>query len=279
MLRLDHVSLAVNDLSKVDGILSLVGLVHEPPITPFPGSRGHIYRFASGFLEVIAPGDAGDLQATPLGQGYTSFLSQSEGIFAVALATDDMDADAHRLRSAGLDVRGPVQQSISLPSGRSLSFRSAAAGFERPWLAEYEEGGDEAPPGGRARGRPGGRPAGEVDLHAVGIITSDLESTVSEYRRAYGVEAGQLREDELLGCSWVALVLPNGGEIRLMSPVNEILASFLGTRQTGYAYVSLSVPAGTGGHLSREGFPVFVSDSRRTFIGTREGWLIGLEEQ
>lgn len=159
MLTIDHAVYAVRDLDEAAarfrrdlGLDSTDGGRH-----PGQGTANRIVPLGADYLELIAVVDDDEASRSVFGRVLAERLVNGEGWFAVAVATDDVDAVARRL---GLVV---AEGGRERPDGTVLRWRSAGLDDARraPWLpffiqwdvpAELHPGRTRAGHGVRAEG-------------------------------------------------------------------------------------------------------------------------------
>jgi hypothetical protein len=132
MLRLDHVVSAVPDLDEAAvrfrvefGLDSAAGGRHERW-----GTANRIVPLGDRYLELIAAVDEDSASRSAFGRGVLERASEGGGWLTIAVATDDVDAVASRLR---LDV---VSGSRTRPDGEVVRWRMAGLEDPRrePWM-------------------------------------------------------------------------------------------------------------------------------------------------
>ena len=110
-LVLDHLVIAVRDLAAASA--NYTRLLGRTPSWrgshPSYGTANVLYRIDNGYLELLAPlADAAD-HAGGWARGLRERLdSAGEGLYALALATADIDATVAALREKELDARDPA---------------------------------------------------------------------------------------------------------------------------------------------------------------------------
>jgi hypothetical protein len=121
---IDHLVIAVNDLSAARERFSHFGFCTTPLGRQPWGTANHIVQFPGNFIELVGVVDAQML--VPMSDGHFSFsahndqfLRRREGMSMLVLSTEDARADADQWRARGLHVHEPVHWSrnATLPDG------------------------------------------------------------------------------------------------------------------------------------------------------------------
>ena len=130
---------------------------------------------------------------------WSSFLRNNGGPCAFAMRVPDVDAEAARLKSAGIQVGAPEQSGRTRPDGTVLSWETADVGQGPrgsvfPFLIR-----DLTPRANRVY--PNGKPTTDrfrgVGKVVVGV--HDLDAAIAQYRRAFGLPAPLRQRDEKFG--------------------------------------------------------------------------------
>src|SRR4051812_38004865 len=106
-MRVDHVVWATADLDaaaqrmeREHGLAATGGGAHDGM-----GTHNRIVPLGGGYLELLAVRDAAEAAGSPLGRAVTARLERvGEGLMGWAVAVDDVEAVAHRLRAGGAAV-------------------------------------------------------------------------------------------------------------------------------------------------------------------------------
>jgi catechol 2,3-dioxygenase-like lactoylglutathione lyase family enzyme len=183
--RFDHAVIAVGDLEKAAAAYRLLGFDVEPGGRhDRGGTHNSLVRFDSGYLELLAVHDTAEASKdSPDGSELMRFLREREGgLLGYALATDDVEAEAARFASAGLQLVGPFAMQRTRPDGRVLSWRLlalAGATWRRRWpfFIQWDEPNDPCP----APDRPGKHPNGASSVGGIRVAVRDLREAVDLY--------------------------------------------------------------------------------------------------
>ena len=192
-LLIDHVTVCGSDLEKMRQDFAGVGLhttyggchangvTHMDLLTLLDGS----------YIELIAPVSSRGA-ATGMMSGWAKLMEGNAGAGAWAVRTEDIDTEVTRLRSAGIEVRGPEAGSRQRPDGTKLEWETAIvgsgpAGSVLPFLIE-----DKTP---RSLRVPATADASEIEGVAAAVIAvRDLKSAIGLFRRAYNLEEATVEE-------------------------------------------------------------------------------------
>ncbi|HLZ70707.1 MAG TPA: VOC family protein [Dehalococcoidia bacterium] len=191
--RFDHAVIAVNDLPR-----ALARFPAELGLDAQPGGRhtgrgteNGIVRFGLDYLELMAVYNADEVaKGRAGGEVLLSLLArQPGGLLGYALATDDIDELAGRVRAAELNPLGPFAMQRERPDGRVLKWRLLIPGgvsWRRPWPFFIQW---DAPDAERlAWEQPGQHALGVRGVAGVSVLVRDLAKTRELYRRALGLE-------------------------------------------------------------------------------------------
>ncbi|MEA2660993.1 MAG: hypothetical protein QOH08_565 [Chloroflexota bacterium] len=187
--RLDHVVIAVRDLAAaMDSYRALGFDVRAGGRHTGRGSHNAIVRFRLDYLELISVYDEAEARSAGRGE-LLEFLAAREGAAAFALATEDIDAEAARIRAGGLEVIGPFAMERLRPDGSRLSWRLAIPGdgsYGRPWpfFIQWDQPDAER----LARDGGGAHPNGARGIRSVAVGVTDLAAARGLYADVLGLE-------------------------------------------------------------------------------------------
>jgi catechol 2,3-dioxygenase-like lactoylglutathione lyase family enzyme len=186
--RFDHLVVAVRDLDVASERFRALGFeVHRGGEHPGQGTHNAIIRFGLDYIELLAIRDEAEARAGEFsGPSLVEYLHVHEwGMAGYALATDDIEGDAARLKASGTSVIGPFAMSRQRPDGSTLTWRLLipdGTPWRRPWpfLIQWETPDSERmaleQPGAHLNGVTGG-------LGAL-VTVRDLASATDLYERA-----------------------------------------------------------------------------------------------
>ena len=190
-LTLDHLVIAVRDLERaMESYCTLLGL--SPSWRgghPTYGTANALFRLDNTYLELLAP--AGGASASPWLRALDEHLdAHGEGLYAIALGTDDIGESVALARSRGLEVDDPADgDGVDLATGAQREWRNARISTGstrgvRGFFIEHRSPADALP-----KAQPcasGGAFATAVD-HTV-VASSDLAGSLRLWRDALGLD-------------------------------------------------------------------------------------------
>jgi catechol 2,3-dioxygenase-like lactoylglutathione lyase family enzyme len=155
------------------------------------GTRNAIIRLERGYIELLAvPDPTAEIAAAgERGRVLVDYLTRREGgLVGYCLASDDIRADAERLRRNGLELVGPVPVERRRPDGETLRWQLIWPGgvnWRRPWpfiiaseTPDLERtGADE----------PGHHELGAVGVAAISVAVRDLSAGRALYEQQLGL--------------------------------------------------------------------------------------------
>jgi catechol 2,3-dioxygenase-like lactoylglutathione lyase family enzyme len=190
-LTLDHLVIAVRDLdAATNNYRRVLGL--RPSWRgrhPTYGTANVLFRLEDNtYIELLAP-DAG-AAPSDWSRGLHDFLARGEGLYAIALGCDDIDAAVARARAAGLRVLDPADgEGVDLDTGARRAWRNAridpsSTRGVRAFFIEHRSPPDALP---LAQPEPpGGSHVTGVD-HTV-LVSSQLDEALRVWRDAIGLD-------------------------------------------------------------------------------------------
>jgi catechol 2,3-dioxygenase-like lactoylglutathione lyase family enzyme len=191
-LTLDHLVIAVRDLQRAtDSYTTLLGL--RPSWHgdhPTYGTANVLYRLPGTYIELLAP--TPDTSASsPWLQALRQRLDGvGEGLYAVALGTDDIDAAVELARERGLTVSDPAPgNGVDSRSGARREWRSARIAPEntRHVLAFFIQ--HDSPADALPLAKPAdGREAVVTGIDHLVLASSDLADTCRLWHETLGLD-------------------------------------------------------------------------------------------
>ena len=193
-MRIDHVIIAVRDLEQAT--VDYVALLGREPswrgAHPTYGTRNTLFRIDNTYIELLALAPSGKRDARWSGQ-LSKFLDErGDGLYALAIGVDDVDATTRDLRDAGIDMLDPSDGSgIDEINGAHRAWRNAQARVKttrgvRMLFIQHHSPPDALPLAAPIPGAEGGAHVRRVD-HFV-VLSADMELS-----RAFWSEALQAR--------------------------------------------------------------------------------------
>jgi catechol 2,3-dioxygenase-like lactoylglutathione lyase family enzyme len=136
-VRIDHVIYATADLDAAAariraelGLEAAGGGRHEGH-----GTHNRIVPLGGGYLELLAVADPDEAAASPIGEALEAHLAdRGEGLFAWAVAVEDVQSVADRLGEPIVEVR---RQGVS---ARLVGVADALGGSALPFFIERDQG-------------------------------------------------------------------------------------------------------------------------------------------
>jgi Glyoxalase-like domain len=189
LVGVDHIVVAVADPDEaVKRIGSALG------VEPGGGGRhdrlgtfNRLLWLGDSFVELIGVFDRGLAAASWLGAPSLRALDRGGGLATWAVATDDMQGDLGRLRSASSSLSNPMPGERRRPDGRIVRWQLATPPrldpTEPPFLIEHDGTGAEWTPADRAS-----RASGPGRLRGIELDVPDVESTAASTAQALGLE-------------------------------------------------------------------------------------------
>lgn len=234
LARVDHLVVAVRDLAAAEAAYgALLGLAPNWRGThPEYGTRNVIFGLTNCYLELLAPDAAG---THPLNVALRSYLdTHAEGLFALALGTDDIDATARAFDALDLGPAAIADGEAVSESGARRHWRSMLVPRDRMRgvaTIVIQHGDPTAMP--RAAEPPADTTAARAVDHVV-IFTDDLDGALALWRDQLGIVERWRREFQERGTVNVGLRL-GGVTLELVAPLGNA-AGERGERLWGLAY-------------------------------------------
>ena len=191
-LTLDHIVIAVRDLDAA--AQSYRRLFGRAPSWhgrhPSYGTANVLFRLDNTYIELLAPAADGDSASPWLAALRAHLDTAGEGLYAIALGTEDIDRAVAGARARGLTVAGPAAgDGVDLESGARREWRNAridpaVTRQVRLFFIEHL-----SPPGALPLGKPDAPAAAcphAVD-HTV-VASSDLAAGLALWRDTLGLD-------------------------------------------------------------------------------------------
>jgi hypothetical protein len=202
--RIDHIAICMSDLQHgIDTFARLGFNVYPGGRHPGRGTHNAISLNAEDYLELLSVCDPDEYRAATArpgqpGGGLLDFIAAGGGLRFVAVASDDLAADAAAMRGRGIDVTGPLEGSRRTERGLELSWRLAALGPRHPLplvfiqhLTPIEVRRGQVP-------RPGEHPNGVQRIDRVYIAVRDARAEAETYARVLGMPAPALQRGTVI---------------------------------------------------------------------------------
>ncbi len=263
---IDHVVIAVRDLSRAAADYERAGFTVTPGGEHADGATHNaLIAFGDGaYFELIAFKEPD----RPQPHRWWSLLARGEGTVDFALRSDDLAADATRLREAGLDAPDPREGGRLRPDGQRIGWRNLEVRDPEvplPFLIE-----DLTPRKLRV-------PAGAAMRHSIGaervagvtILIADLERGAGRYAALLGT-AGTAMEAPIAGVRAArrfSLLREGSPWIELAEPEPDAteLQRHLAERGAGPYRIVLG---GAGAGSTNEALPASAMHGARVMFGS-----------
>ena len=228
MIRgIDHIVIAVRDLAAASADYAKLGFTVTPGGEHTGGATHNaLVSFADGsYFELIAFTEPDREQD----HRWWAKLHDGEGTVDYALLSDGLDAEASRLRQAGVAVDGPRDGGRLRPDGERLAWRSLfldAGDVPLPFVIEDVTAHDRRVPSGAATEHP----LGISGVAGLVILVPDLDRAAPPYEvllgasgeETAGTSAGVRRGRRFpLGAGWIELAEPDAAAIDLQRHIQE----------------------------------------------------------
>ena len=190
-LTLDHLVVAVRDLDRAAE--SYVRLLGRAPSWrgrhPQYGTANVLFRLDNGYLELLAPTDDGVDDSPWLRALRERLDTAGEGLYAIALGTEEIDSAVACARERGLEVLDPADgDGVDLDSGARREWRNAriASATTRgigTFLIQHR-----SPPDALPVARPCAENGVVVGFDHIVIASSQLPATLRVWQEALGLD-------------------------------------------------------------------------------------------
>ena len=271
-LKVDHVTVAGRDLRAMQkalegaGIKSEYGGPHsnhatEMALTSFPDGS---------YLELIAIQPQADPKAVAAHE-WRKFLEGDGGPTAWAVRPVDLAGEVARLRKAGIAASAPARNGRKRPDGVQLEWETAQVGAGNgnffPFLIH-----DFTPRERRAY--PSGKPTTEewTGITKVVIAVKDLDASIGQFRRAYGLAAPARQDDPSFGAK---LAWFKGTPVVLATPLSS--NSWLEERLQRFGEVPCAFVLGLNHVVDVVDSPRWFGRRVVWFDSAKLGWHLGFE--
>jgi catechol 2,3-dioxygenase-like lactoylglutathione lyase family enzyme len=233
--RVDHLVIAVRDLdASAEAYAAMLGRAPSwRGRHPDHGTANVLFGLGNCYLELLACSDPASDH--PLATALAGYLaSRSEGLFAIALGSDDLGATAAALTRAGLSPSPPLAGAGVDAGGRTrrwqtlLLDRSETRGVS-VFAIEHDDRAAIAP--AVAVGAPN---AVVTDVDHVVLFSDDLAAALALWRDTFGIPERWRREFPERGTVNVGLRL-DGVTLELVAPLGGAPGT-RGERAWGLAY-------------------------------------------
>ena len=128
IIGIDHITISVADLDEGGACYRRLGFNVQPGgVHAGRGTHNALARNSADYLELLAIRDEAEYRAVSRSGGaFARFIADGGGIYAIALASDDLVADVAAMRARGAAISDPVDGARTTPEGSELRWRFAA---------------------------------------------------------------------------------------------------------------------------------------------------------
>jgi catechol 2,3-dioxygenase-like lactoylglutathione lyase family enzyme len=212
--NIDHIVIAVRDLAAASNDFATAGFTVTPGGEHASGgTHNALVTFDDGaYFELIAFKESDQ----PQDHRWWTKLRNGEGTVDFALGSDDLAADAARLRQAGVTVDGPRDGGRVRPDGQRLAWRTIgleADDIPLPFVIDDDSPRDRRVPTGPAARHP----LGVSGVAGLRVLVPDLDRAAPLYQALLGAPGaataptidGVRRARRFpLGAQWIELLEP-----------------------------------------------------------------------
>jgi catechol 2,3-dioxygenase-like lactoylglutathione lyase family enzyme len=223
--RFDHAVIAVADLDRAMEAYRALGFEVSPGGRhEHRGTHNALIRFGGAdYVELLGVYDPERAIESGLnGRTLAEFVRDREGgLVGHCYATDDIEAEAERMREAGLEMVGPFEMRRERPDGRALTWRLLVP-QDIPWRRRWPffiEWNDPDEVRLAVEGV-GDHANGARSVSGVAVAVSDLEEAVSLYSILFDLEPS--RRDEIVDLAAMCASFDvRGFVVDLLSPTGN----------------------------------------------------------
>jgi catechol 2,3-dioxygenase-like lactoylglutathione lyase family enzyme len=263
-LKVDHASICASQLEPLRAAFGNAGLTTDyggPHATG--GTHMALLGFENGsYLELIAPMIPGAANDSPWGK----MIASDAGTCAWAIGTRDIQAEAMRLKQAGVPVEGPAPGSRKRPDGQTIEWQTAqlgtgGAGSVLPFMIQDKTARE-------LRVKPSASVQGSQlsGISVVVIGVKDLDDSIALFRKAFGLPAPKTEEQKNFGAR---LAYFPGTSVILATPLSN--DAWLARRLEAYGNSPVAFLLGTNN--SAEAAKRFALIDRGTWFGKNVQWF------
>jgi catechol 2,3-dioxygenase-like lactoylglutathione lyase family enzyme len=223
--RFDHAVIAVSDLERaVEAYRSLGFDVFPGGRHEHRGTHNALIRFGGAdYIELLGVYDPDKAVQSGLnGRTLAEFVRDREGgLVGHCYATGDIEAEAARMREAGLVMVGPFEMRRERPDGRALTWRLLVP-VDVPWrrrwpfFIQWDDPDEER----LSVEGVGAHRNGARAVTGVAVAVRDLEEAVGLYSTLFNAEPGRRDESASLAAKRVTFDI-RGFTIDLLSPSGD----------------------------------------------------------
>ena len=263
-LKVDHASICASQLEPLRAAFANASLATD---YGGPHASGGTHMASLGFddgsyLELIAPMKPGGADDSPWGK----MIASDAGTCAWAIASNDIQSEAARLKQAGIPVEGPAPGSRQRPDGKTIRWQTAqigpgGAGSVLPFMIE-----DKTARELRVKSSASVKGSGLAGISVVVIGVTDLNASIALFRKAYGFSEPKTEEQKNFGAR---LAYFPGTSVMLATPLSN--EGWLAKRLETYGNSPVAFLLGTSNPT--EAGRRFALTDRGTWFGKNVQWF------
>ena len=194
---IDHITIGVADLDEGSASYCRLGFnLQHGGVHAGRGTHNALARNSADYLELLAIRDEAEYRAASRSGGaFARFIADGGGIYAIALASNDLAADVAAMRARGAVISDPVDGARTTPEGSELRWRYAAldAGHGLPLVfIEHLGGPVSRSPAATAH------PNAVFALERAYIVVEDAAARAQALARILGVDVPPLQKGTVI---------------------------------------------------------------------------------
>jgi catechol 2,3-dioxygenase-like lactoylglutathione lyase family enzyme len=263
-LKVDHASICASQLEPLRTAFAAAGMTTD---YGGPHADGGTHMALLGFddgsyLELIAPMKPGAADDSQWGK----MIASDAGTCAWAIGTKDIQAEAARLKQAGVSVEGPAPGSRKRPDGQTIQWETAqigagGAGSVLPFMIQDKTARElRVKPSASMKGSP------LTGISVVVVGVKDLDDSMTLFRKSFGLPTPRTEEQKDFGAR---LAYFPGTSVILAAPLSK--HGWLAKRLEAYGNSPVAFLLGTDN--PGEAAKRFELTDRGTWFGKNVQWF------
>lgn len=196
--QIDHITIGVPALEQGIAQFRALGFSVQPGgVHAGKGTHNALAWNGSEYLELLAIRDPAEYRgASGSGGAFERFVAAGGGIRAIALASDDLDADVAGMRARGIRIGDPVEGSRRTPDGRELRWKLAQPAADCPLPLLFIQ--HLTPLAQRRPADAGAHPNAVSGLERAYVVVDDVEAGAALCARMLGVPQPPLQKGTVI---------------------------------------------------------------------------------
>lgn len=134
---IDHLTLAVHQISALDDVLSDLGLLRRDAPPLFDGTERGVIPLSQGFLELVSVVTRQSVRRFALGRAFLRFMAGGEGFWRVVVGVADLDRFVNDRAAVGARYWPPIDESLTGIADAPLPVRITQIDPLLPWVMDY----------------------------------------------------------------------------------------------------------------------------------------------